>query len=69
MKTKKIILKNILDITIDFTSDLLELGYSLHESFMYTLKFISNQRIKQNLSAEEYIELEEKYMQKVLAFA
>jgi len=69
MKTNNNILKQLLDSTIEFTSELMELGYSLQESFMYVLMYISEQRTIQKLSAEEYVELEGNYMQRIYAFA
>lgn len=67
MYTNKNLLNNLLNNVIDFTTDLLELGYSLNETLKYGLGFIYNQKERKNLSTEDYIELESKYLQRIIA--
>ena len=68
MNSNKNILNCLLNNVIDYTTDLLELGYSLKESIKYGLGFIYNQKERRDLSTVDYIELENNYMQKVIAF-
>ena len=67
MNTDKSLLKVLLNNVIDFTTDLLELGYSLNDTLKYGLGFIYNQKERKNLSVEDYIELESKYLQRIIA--
>lgn len=67
MNTNKNLLQNLLFNVMDFTTDLLELGYSLNDTLAYGLGFIYNQKVRKNLSTEDYIELESKYLQKIIA--
>ncbi len=67
MNTDKKKLNVLLNNVIDFTTDLLELGYSLNETLKYGLGFIYNQKERRNLSTEDYIDLESKYLQRIIA--
>ena len=67
MNSNKNLLKALLNNVIDFTADLLELGYSKTDILRYSLGFIYNQKEIKNLSTEEYIELESNYLLKVFA--
>ncbi len=67
MNAKNNLLNNILNNVIEFTSDLLELGYSRIDILRYSLGFIYNQKESKNLTTEEYIELEQNYLLKVFA--
>ena len=69
MDTNKSLLKVLLNNVIDFTTDLLELGYSLNDTFKYGLGFIYNQKERKNLSIEDYIELESNYLQRIIAIS
>ena len=68
MNSNKNILNCLLNNVIDYTTDLLELGYTLNESTKYGLGFIYNQKERRDLSTVDYIELENNYMKKVIAF-
>ena len=61
-KQLNILLNNVLD----FTADLLELGYSKTEALKYSLGFIYNQKERRELNTEQYIELESNYLLKVI---
>jgi len=69
MKTNDNLLKRLHNNVIDFTTDLLELGYSINESLRFGLHFIYNQKEKQDLSTQDYLELESKYLQKIMTIA
>ena len=69
MKTEKSLLNVLLNNVIDFTTDLLELGYSLNDTLKYGLGFIYNQKERKGLSLEDYIELESKYLQRIIAIS
>jgi|LGVE01.1.fsa_nt_gb hypothetical protein len=69
MNTDKKLLNRLLNNVIDFTTDLLELGYSLNETLRYGLGFIYNQKERQQLSTQDYIELESNYLQKIIAIS
>ncbi|MEN8137114.1 MAG: hypothetical protein ABFR62_01640 [Bacteroidota bacterium] len=69
MKTDDNLLVKLHNHVIDFTTDLLELGYSLSETLRFGLYFIYNQKERQDLSTEQYIELESKYLQKIIAIS
>ena len=59
----------LLNSVIDYTTDLLELGYSRTETLKYSLGFIYNQKEKGELSTEQYIELESNYLMKVISLS
>jgi hypothetical protein len=65
MKNERNLLEVLLNNVTDFTTDLLELGYSVNESLKYGLSFIYNQKEKKNLSIQDYIELESRYLNRI----
>lgn len=67
MKTNKNLLDILLNNVIDFTTDLLELGYTLNDSLKYGLSFIYNQKNESQLSTADYIQLECNYIERIAA--
>jgi len=64
-KQLNILLNNV----IDFTTDLLELGYSKAETLKYSLGFIYNQKERRELNTEQYIQLESNYLLKMISLS
>ena len=62
-------LNTLLNNVIDFTTDLLELGYSKAEVLKYSLGYIYNQKERRELSTQQYIELENNYLLKVISIS
>jgi len=67
MNTEKNLLEACLDSVIEYTSDLLELGYEKRDILKYGLGFIYNIKESKDLSTEDYIELESNYLLKIIA--
>ncbi|MCK5823838.1 MAG: hypothetical protein KAG96_00335 [Ichthyobacteriaceae bacterium] len=61
---------NILSIyksIIDYTADLLELGYNRVEVIRYTMNLLLSKRVDLSINNNEYIELENKFFESIEA--
>ena len=67
MSKEENLLVKLHNSVIDFTADLLELGYTLNESLKFGLRFIYNQKETLDLSTNDFVELESKYLEKIIA--
>jgi len=63
MKTELSLLETLLDRVIDYSTDLLELGYSINDTLKYGLSYIYKQKEDSNLSTQDFVELEYEYVQ------
>jgi len=67
MSANNNILQVCLNNLIDFTSDLLEHDYPKSDILKFGLSLMYNMKERNNLSTEDYIELESNYLQKIIA--
>jgi len=69
MNTNKNLIQTYLNNLIDYTTDLLEHDYPKSDILKYALRILCNIQEKNNLSSEEFIELESNYLQKIIAIS
>ncbi|MCK5781646.1 MAG: hypothetical protein KAH10_03600 [Flavobacteriales bacterium] len=69
VKIEDMLLVGLHRSVIELTSELLELGYSLSDAARFGLHFIYNQKEKQQLSTDQFVDLECRYMQNIVAMS